>query len=183
MKSALDVHRELLARDVPHEMVRLPRRATSGDDLPRLLALPRGGVTVHCYEVTRAEGAAFAAVLVPSGRVPDPAALLHALGALAVRPARPDVVNAVTDYAAGLVGPVCLPPDVELLADSALGESDVCYCTVGEGQVVLGIRTRDLLVATGARVATLTCFGEAAEPARVLDLDAGRRDRSSRSTG
>ncbi|TAL22960.1 MAG: hypothetical protein EPN99_05150, partial [Frankiales bacterium] len=109
MKGALDVHRELLARDVPHEMVRLPRRATSGDDLPRLLALPRGAVTVHCFEVTRADGAAFAAVLVPSGRVPDPAALLDALGAVAISPARPDVVNAVTDYAAGLVGPVCLP--------------------------------------------------------------------------
>ena len=182
MKSALDVHRELLARDVPHEMVRLPRRAASGDDLPRLLSLPRGGVTVRCYEVTRADGAAFVAVLVPSGRVPDPATLLDALGALSVSPARADVVNAVTDYAAGLVGPVCLPADVELLADTALGESDVSYCTVGEGQVVLGIRTRDLLVATGARVASLTGVGEAG-PARVLDLDAGRRERSSRSTG
>lgn len=183
MKGALDVHRELLAHDVPHEMVRLPRRATSGDDLPRLLALPRGGVTVHCYEVVRADEAAFAAVLVPSGRVPDPAALLDALGALAVSPARPDVVNTVTDYAAGLVSPVCLPPDVELLADSALGESDVCYCTVGEAEVVLGIRTRDLLVATGARVASLTGVADGTAPAVVLDLDTGRRDRSSRSTG
>lgn len=156
MKGALDVHRELLAHDIPHEMVRLPSRAVTADDLPRLLGLPVGCVTVRCYEVSRASGSSFAAVLVPSGRVPEPAALLDALDAHAVRPAGADAVNAKTDYAAGLVGPLCLPADVELLADSALGDSDVCYCAVGEGEVVLGIRTRDLLVSTGARVATLT---------------------------
>lgn len=156
MKGALDVHRELLARDVPHEMVRLSGRAGSGDDLPRLLGLPRGCVVVRCYTVTRDSGTGFAAVLVPAGRAPEPAALLSALGARAATPAPPEAVNAVTDYAAGLVSPLCLPARVELLADAALGESDVCYCPVGEAQVVLGIRTRDLLVTTGARVATLT---------------------------
>ena len=171
MKGALDVHRELLARDVPHEMVRLPSRAASADDLPRLLGLTAGCVTVRVYEVVRDSGRSFAAVLVPSGQLPDPGLLLDALGARSVRPARPDAVNAATDYAAALVGPVCLPDDVELLADTALGSSDVCYCAVGEGEVVLGIRTRDLLVTTGARVATLSGPGLDADLAAVLELE------------
>ncbi len=171
MKGALDVHRELLARDVPHEMVRLRSRALTADDLPRLLGLPTGCVAVRCYEVVRESGPAFAAVLVPAGLLPQPGALLEALDARSVRPARPDTVNARTDYAAGLVGPLCLPPEIELLADTALGRSDVCYCAVGEGQVVLGIRTRDLLVTAGARVATLTGPGPGDELAVVLDLD------------
>ena len=171
MKGALDVHRELLARDVPHEMVRLPGRASSADDLPRLLGLADGCVTVRVYEVVRASGSSFAAVLVPSGSLPEPVSLLEALDARSVRPARPDVINAVTDYAAALVGPLCLPDGVELLADAALGSSDVCYCAVGEAEVVLGIRTRDLLVATGARVATLTGPGFEADLAAVLELD------------
>lgn len=171
MKGALDVHRELLARDVPHEMVRLPGRAASAEDLPRLLGLVGGCVTVRVYEVVRAHASSFAAVLLPSGRLPEPAALLDALGARSVRPARPDVVNAVTDYAAALVGPVCLPSEVELLADAAIGSSEVCYCAVGEGEVVLGIRTLDLLVTTGARIATLTGPGFDADLAAVLDLD------------
>ena len=178
MKGALDVHRELLGRDVPHEMVRVPGRAASADDLPRLLGLLRGCVTARCYVVTRDQGQAFAVVLVPAGRVPDPDALLAALGARVVSPARPDLVSAVTDYLPGLVGPVCLPATVELLADAALGESDVCYCPVGEAQVVLGIRTRDLLVTTGARVAALTGPAPLAQPATVLDLDRGR-DRAT----
>jgi hypothetical protein len=156
MKGALDVHRELLSRDVPHEMVRLSGRAGSADDLPRLPGAAGGCVAVRCYEVSRCAGDAFAAVLVPSGRLPQQGALLQALGARAVRPARPDVVNAVTDFASGLVSPVCLPEEVELLADTALGHSDVSYCAVGESEVVLGIRTRDLLVTTGARAASLT---------------------------
>jgi len=181
VKGALDVHRELLARGVAHEMVRLRSRATTADDLPRLLGLTRGCVAVRCYEVSRDSGSSFAAVLVPAGRLPEPAALLEALDAHAVRAARPDSVNAATDYAAGLVGPVCLPPEVELLADSALGGSDVCYCAVGEGEVVLGIRTLDLLVTTGARVATLTApaLVPDADIAAVLDLDRWARVRSA----
>ena len=180
MKGALDVHRELLARDVPHEMIRLRSRATTADDLPRLLELPRGCVSVRCYEVERDSGSSFAAVLVPAGRVPEPTALLDALDARSVRPARPDAVNAATDYAAGLVGPLCLPPGVELLADTALGESDVSYCAVGEGGVVLGIRTRDLLVAVGARAASLTGPAPVAAMGHVIDLES-RAD--TRSTG
>lgn len=171
MKSALDVHRELLARDVPHEIVRLRTRALHADDLPRVLGLTAGCVAVRCYEVQRDDGPSFAAVLVPAGRLPDPVALLDALDARSVSHASPDRVNAMTDYTAGLVGPVCLPEDVELLADTALGASDVCYCALGEGGVALGIRTRDLLVTTGARVATLTGPSSVGADATVLDLD------------
>ena len=181
MKGALDVHRELLARDVPHEMVRLAGRATTADDLPRLLGLPRGCVAVRCYDVVRKDSRSFAAVLVPAGSLPEPGALLQALDACAVSAARPDAVNAVTDYVAGLVAPICLPLDVELLADAALGQSDVCYCPVGEGEVALGIRTGDLLVTTGARVASLTAPGRPSDLDLdlVLDLD---RWASSRTT-
>ena len=170
MKGALDVHRELLSRDVPHEMVRLTGRALTADDLPRLLGLTSGCIAVRCYDVVRDDRRSFAAVLVPAARIPQPVALLDALSARAVSPARPDTINAFTDYVAGLVGPVCLPPEVELLADAALGDSDVCYCPVGEAEVVLGIRTRDLLVTTGARVATLTGPAPADDLAVVLDL-------------
>lgn len=183
MKGALDVHRELLARDVPHEMVRLRGRALSSDDLPRLLGLTAGCVTVRCYDVAvhvdADGGSRLAAVLLPAGRVPQPQALLDALGARAVSPASEDTVNAVTEYSAGLVAPFCLPPEVVLLADTALGASEVSYCAVGEGGVALGIRTRDLLVATGARVATLTGPAPADELGLVLDLDAWTGSRTA----
>jgi prolyl-tRNA editing enzyme YbaK/EbsC (Cys-tRNA(Pro) deacylase) len=212
VKGALDVHRELLARDVPHEVVRL--RGTTlqqADDLPRALDVaPADCAVVRCYVTTPATAPAtgadrlatrsvpaaprqgFAAVLVQAGVLPDPAALLDALRARTARPATPDEVNAATDFAAALVSPVCLPADVVLLADSALGQREVLYCPVGEGGVVLGIRTRDLLVTTGARTTSLSASplptGERApwaDTARVIDLDGhlGSRHDPGRQAG
>ena len=179
MKSALDVHRALLARRrAARGRAAARRRVLTADDLPRVLQLETGCVAVRCYEVERDDGPAFAAVLVPADRTPSPTALLEALDARSVRPARPDAVNARTDYAAGLVSPVCLPDDVELLADSALGSSDVCWTALGEGGVALGIRTRDLLVVTGARVAALSSPGAGEEVERAVaccDLDRAAR--------
>ena len=170
MRGALDVHRDLLSRDVPHEVVRLPSRLLNADDLPRVLQLDRGCVAVRCCVVEREEGAFFVAVLVPAGTVPSPTRLLSALDGRSVTAARAEQVNAATDYAAGLVCPVGLPDDVEVLADSALEHSPTSYCALGEGGVALGIRTADLLRVTGARTVALS--GDA--PARVIDLDRPR---------
>lgn len=183
MRGALDVHRELLARDVPHEVVRLRGAVVvSADDLPRALDVsPTSCVAVRCYVTDLG----LVAVVVHAGVVPDPAAVLDALGARTLRSATADEINAATDYAAGLVSPVCLPPEVALLADAALDASEVVYCPLGEGGVALGIRTADLLVAVGAQVASLSALplpredpGPWGGGARVIDLDSrgsGRR--------
>jgi Cys-tRNA(Pro)/Cys-tRNA(Cys) deacylase len=183
VRGALDVHRELLARDVPHEVVRLPTRLASVDDLPAALGLDAGCVAVRCYLVERDGRSSFAAVLVPAGAVPGPAALLDALSARSVRPARPEQVNAATDYAAGLVCPIGLPPGVEVLVDAALEQAATSYCALGEGGVALGIRTRDLLELVAAPTATLTGPAPGAHgpsaclPPRTIDLDEPRPAR------
>jgi len=131
VRGALEVHRELLARDVPHEVVRLPVRLASADDLPGALGLELGCVAVRCYLVERSGRCSFAAVLVPAGAVPSPAALLDALSARSVRPARPEQVNATTDCTAGLVSPVGLPPE---------GNGVIAVSSA----ITLGIRRHDL---------------------------------------
>lgn len=196
MKGALDVHQALLAADVPHEVVRLDSRVSSADELPRALDLEQGCLAVRCYRASRrapasrasddplSAGDAFAAVLVPAGSTPDPEALLTALSAVSVRPALPEEVNAATEFAAGLVSPVALPAGVELLVDAAVGATDVVYTAVGEGGLALGIRTRDLLLATGARVATLTTqpgyVRTLERPVEVVDLVRAEARRSRR---
>lgn len=158
MKSALDVHRALLADEVPHEMVRLRTPALTGDDLPRSLGVAQQScAVVRCYRVTRRDGTThIGAVLLRSGDTPDPASLLDAFQAVSIRPATGAEVNAATDYASSLVSPICLPPSVPLLADAALGPAEVLYTPTGESGVALGIHTRDLLVACSARVTNLT---------------------------
>lgn len=149
MKGALDVHRALLAVDVPHEIVRLPRVVLSADEIPDVLALPRARcVAVRMYEADDA----LAAVMVRAGDVPHPESVLAATGARSVRPAAPDRVNRDTDYAASLVSPLLLAPEVEVFADACLADVDVVYTATGEGGTVLGIPLKSLLLAAEARV-------------------------------
>jgi len=175
VKSALDVHTVLLGLNVPHEIVRLDSRISTADDLPRVLGLPSGCVAVRSYVVERAAGPSLTAVLVRARAVPAPAALLEALGARSVSAAASERVSSATDFAAGLVCPVALPPEVELLVDDAVLSNDVCYCAVGEAGVALGVRTTDLVSATGARVVRLSSRELAEGDVLWLDRRAGAR--------
>lgn len=164
MKTALDLHRDLLTRGVRHEVVRLRGHAAGADDLPTLLSVePAECVAVRCFRVTDArthDGAAvhLVAVAVRAGDTPDEAAVAAALDAASIRPATPDEVSAHTGYAASLVSPLGLPEDVVLLADSALADdpSTLRFCATGESGTALAVALRDLLVESGARVASLT---------------------------
>lgn len=163
MRGPLDVHRELLAGQVLHEMVHLPRRVPTADEVPEVVDLPaRACVAMRFYRC----GDQLVAVAVPAGFRPDLSALHRCLpGRPPPLPARPDEVSAATDYAAALAGPLGLPVDLPLLLDDALTDSEVLYCPAGDSATVVGIRTRDLLAITGARTARLVA-AELATPAR-----------------
>lgn len=165
MKGALDIHRELLGRDIPHEIVRLPRVVLQADEIPDALGLSASRcVAVRMYV---ADGD-LVAVAVPAGSTPEPSALLTAVGARGLRPATAQEVNARTDFAAGLVCPVLLPDDVPLYADAVIGTEDVLYAPTGDTGTALGIRSGDMLVVSGALVAELS---KAPLAEVVLDFD------------
>jgi prolyl-tRNA editing enzyme YbaK/EbsC (Cys-tRNA(Pro) deacylase) len=152
MKDALDVHRALLAQDVPHEIVRLPRVVLSADEIPEVLDLP----IARCI-ATRMYVAddRLVAVLVRAGQLPHPAAVLSALRARTLRSAPVEVVNTATEFAASLVCPVLLPADTTVLADACVGHADVVYTATGDGGTALGIPSRSLLTVTRSSVAEL----------------------------
>src|SRR3954452_10071252 len=162
MKDALAIHRDLLARGVPHEIVRLRRIILTADELPEALGLPSSQcVAVRMYEADDN----LVAVCVPAGATPAPSALLKATGARRICLAPVDRINAETDFAGGLVAPMLLPAEVLVLADPTIAAREVLYTPTGESGTALGIHARDLLVASQARVAALL------SPA-VVDLEA-----------
>jgi prolyl-tRNA editing enzyme YbaK/EbsC (Cys-tRNA(Pro) deacylase) len=157
MKDALDVHRSLLAREVPHEIVRLPRPVASADDIPDALGLaPQRCVAVRMYVADEQP----VAVIVRAGTIPHPGAVLTAARARTLRPARPEMVNELTDFAAPLVSPFLLPEQVLVLADACVGHSDVVYAPTGDSGTAVGIASRWLLTASRAAVTEL-CLPEA----------------------
>ncbi|TNY37719.1 aminoacyl-tRNA deacylase [Thermomonospora catenispora] len=151
MKDALAVHRFLLEQQVPHEIVRLRHPVSKADDLPHVLDLPpERCLAVRMFGcVGAATGERFlAAVITPAGDMPAPERVLSAVEARLLRPARPDLVNSITDYAADLVCPLLLPDGVPVLADrEALGEppeEEVVYTATGEVWTALAIRLADV---------------------------------------
>lgn len=151
MKDALDIHRVLLEHEWHHHIVRLRRPILTADELPSALSLPRRRcLVVRMYE---ASGQLFG-FLVGAGRTPPTASVLDATGVRDARPAEPDHVNRVTDYAAGFVAPLLLPGHVRLFIDRSTIETvaadEAVYTATGDSGTALGIRLRDLLELTGA---------------------------------
>lgn len=166
MKDALSIHRLLLERQTAHEIVRLPRSISVADQLPDVLGLPPSRCL--CTRVfmlcgpgrvyLEADRCRLVAVVVTAGSRPAPAVVADAVDVPEVRPAPCDVVNAITDYAAGLVAPLLLPADVTMLVgQEAACLDDVVYTTTGEPWTALGIHTLDLFSLCGAKPTPIPC--------------------------
>ncbi|MEV0197997.1 YbaK/EbsC family protein [Nonomuraea sp. NPDC050691] len=147
MKDALAIHRWLLAHQVHHEIVRLPRPITRVDELPATIsAAPERCVMVTVFEVTTRLGREVVAVVSSVATPPRPGAVGALLGARDVRPAPAFLVNSATDYAAGLVGPLLLPRRLPVLVDDRLaGDAEPIFMASGERHTAVGMRALDLL--------------------------------------
>jgi prolyl-tRNA editing enzyme YbaK/EbsC (Cys-tRNA(Pro) deacylase) len=168
MKSALDIHRELLSRNVLHEIVRLPRVILDAEELAQALGIEADqAVKVWIYVA----GEQLIAAAVPSGEPPRPEALARLTRSREVRPATAQEINESTDYAAGLVAPLLLPKDMPLFVDARIGRHDVVYTATGDTGTALGISTADLLVTASARIAELTGQSLADSLAEALRLE------------
>ncbi|GLZ14845.1 hypothetical protein Acsp04_50800 [Actinomadura sp. NBRC 104425] len=174
MKDALTIHRALLERETTHQIVRLPVAITHADELPRALGLParRCLVTrVYTCDDVRPERRFLTGVVVAAGDLPPAEAVRRAVGARLIRPARPDLVNAVTEYAAGLVCPLLLPEGMPLLVDQSVVNAnpldEVVYAATGEPSTALAIRCLDLYAISGAKPVAFPSVQTGAAPTSV----------------
>lgn len=152
MIGAMDVHRDLLAREVPHEIVRLPRVLLNASELPEALRVASSQcVATRIYYVDDIP----TAIAVPARSTPEPRAILAALDATTLRPATSEQTNELTRYAAGLVSAALLPKDIPLFVDARLDMTGVIYLPTGDTGTALGINGATFFRLTGARLAHL----------------------------
>lgn len=158
MKDALAVHRRLLARQIHHEIVRLPRPLTCADDLPEMLgANPETCVHVSVFEAPAGGRADPVAVVGSVAAQPTAQAVGAVLNAHDVRPASAFVVNSVTGYPDRLVCPLLLPDDLTVLVDQRVADrldpAEFAHTPTGERRTALRIRARHLFdLISGKRV-------------------------------
>lgn len=156
MINALTLHRMLLESGIRHEIVQLPRRITSADQLPAALALPsRSCLAVRVYEVDDGH----AAIIVRPDLVPSAQEIREITGGQRARAASETQISAVTGYAAGLVAPLALPDGLSLYVDQAVADDadddTVVYTSTGESGTALGIGLLDLLDRCAAKPAAV----------------------------
>jgi prolyl-tRNA editing enzyme YbaK/EbsC (Cys-tRNA(Pro) deacylase) len=160
MKDALAIHRWLLAHQVHHEILRLPRSLSVADDLPEVLGVsPENCLRVTVFAATYPFGGEPVALIGSAAGTTEPAAVAAILGARDVRPAPAHLVNAATDYAADLVCPLLLPEELTVLLDQrmidALRPRDPVYSPTGERCTALLMAAHDLFALVAGKAVEL----------------------------
>ncbi len=194
MRGPLDIHQFLLAHDVHHEIVRLPRntaRPTGAVTLAQALGLPEHRcVAVHPFHASTTSADRLTLLLAPADTAIDDAVMGQRLakastaGAVAshksdssdqcpalVR-AGAELVSRRTDYLADHVAPLLLPPDVDVVALQSLADlaTTVVYTPTGDSGTALGLRALDLIVLSRATVLASGDHRTRRRPVRI-DLD------------
>ncbi len=157
MLGPLDIHQYLLQHDVHHEIVRLPRPAASAEHLAEVLGVtPRRCLAIHPFHALTADGDVLVLVMAPADEEVRPAALVLALRELLRDQLGPEaelslagaaLVSRRTDYIAGHLAPLLLPPDVIVVSTQGLLDlaTSIIYTATGDGGTALGIAATDLL--------------------------------------
>jgi Ala-tRNA(Pro) deacylase len=153
VRSSVDVHNFLIERDIPHEVFSARGRLRSAERIAAVLDLSPDEVgKVVLFEGP--DGAV--AAVVASDRAPDEAKVAKAAGRGALEPARDERASEITEYLTEAIPPAGLPNGIRLVVDRPLNRDAVLYFPGGEVRSVLKIRGKDLVRATGAKVAAIT---------------------------
>ncbi|MFL6184831.1 MAG: aminoacyl-tRNA deacylase [Actinomycetes bacterium] len=153
MRSSIDVHNQLLADDVVHELSQLPGPLRDLSAAPSVLGLPPVAVARTTLLVDE-DGCVV--VLAPADAEVDTASVAELLGRLDLDPVPPDRAPGLTGYLLPFVPPVALECPTTLVVDERVASQDVVYTAAGEPGVILKVHGADLIKATSAVVARIS---------------------------
>ena len=152
MRTSVDVHNYLVERDVPHEVFSARGRLRSPERMAAVLDLPPEQVgKVVVYEAPAGPVAA----VIPSGNDSDVSRVRKAAGRPDAQPTSDERASELTDYLPESIPPAGLPDGFLVVLDRSLDRDAVLYFPGGEARAVLKIRGKDLIRATGAKVASI----------------------------
>jgi prolyl-tRNA editing enzyme YbaK/EbsC (Cys-tRNA(Pro) deacylase) len=157
VRSSIDVHNNLLADDIPHELSQLSGPLRDLSSAPAVLGLP--AVTVARPTVL-GDPDGLVLVLAPADRDVDVAEVQELVGRRELRPIAPDRSPGLTGYLLAFVPPVAIECPTQVVLDEQLAHQDVIYTAAGEPGVILKIRAADLVKVTSAAVSSVTGTAE-----------------------
>jgi prolyl-tRNA editing enzyme YbaK/EbsC (Cys-tRNA(Pro) deacylase) len=152
VRTSVDVHNYLVERDVQHELFAARGRFRVPERIATVLDLPPDEVgKVLVFE---GPGGPVAAI-VPIGSKVDHHRLQKASGQATLASADDHRTFELTEYLPESTPPAGLPGRFATVIDPSLAREDVLYFPGGEARAILKIRGKDLVKATGAKVASI----------------------------
>ena len=149
VRSSTDLHDDLTARGVAHEMVHLPSSSHTAQLAAGLLGVPMAEVVKSLLFML--DDARPVLALVTGDATVDADALAREEGATQIRLARSREVREFTGYRPGAVPPCALATEVPVVADPGVFAPAVVYCGGGTTTTMLRIRSADLSALLEAR--------------------------------
>ena len=141
MRSFTEVHDELDAKGVAHEIIHLVSSSRTAQLAAEALGVPVSDVIKSL--VFEVDGRPVLA-LVGGDATVDADALAREMGAREVALARSRQVRELTGYQPGAVPPCALATDLPVIADPGVFAPEVVYCGGGTTTTMLKIRSADL---------------------------------------
>lgn len=149
MLSSVDVHNYLQTASIPHELSSMPELARTAERAAVVLGLPPHQVIKSVLFIA---GTDPVMVMIPGDCMVDYAKLKAELDAPSLRLINADEVRQLTGYLIGCTPPVALKTEMPKYIDLHALREDVVYTGGGEPNMILKIRSYDLVRAADAEV-------------------------------
>jgi Cys-tRNA(Pro) deacylase len=146
---SVDVHNYLQTANIPHELSRMPEPARTASRAAAVLGLNPDQIVKSVLFIA---GEDPVMVMIPGDRKVDYAKLKHELGVSHLRLINADEVRQLTGYLIGCTPPVALKTEMPRYIDLHALREDVVYTGGGEPQMILKIRSYDLVRAADAEI-------------------------------
>jgi len=147
--SSVDVHNYLQTANIPHEISRMPEPARTAERAAVVLGLQPYQVVKSVFFMVASEPVM---VMVPGDSMVDYGRLKAELGTSRLRLLNADEVRQLTGYLIGCTPPVALKTEMPKYIDLHALREDVVYTGGGEPNMILKIRSYDLVRAADADV-------------------------------
>jgi Cys-tRNA(Pro)/Cys-tRNA(Cys) deacylase len=150
--SSVDVRNYLQTANIPHELSRMPEPARTAARAAVVLGLMPHQVIKSVFFIT-ITGPLMA--MIPGDHMVDYTKLKNEVGVSRLRLLNADEVRMLTGYLIGSTPPVALKTEMPTYIDLHALREDVVYTGGGEPNMILKIRSYDLVRATDAEVADI----------------------------
>ncbi len=149
MLSSVDVHNYLQTANIPHELRRVPEPPRTAFRAAAMLGLQPHQVIKSVFFFADRNPVM---VMIPGDNMVDYTKLKAELGVTHIRFPNTEEVRQLTGYFVGSTPPVALKSDVPAYIDLHALREDVVYTGGGEPDMILKIRSYDLVRAADAEV-------------------------------